>query len=135
MGCHKYKINRRLHYRYRTYLVYKRNGPRKNSDWLYQCPHQILGTRCEYKHRKPFQLNRHYVTHTGEKSFQCKFCQKKFTKRIYCIPHVQVHIGNLNVRLNALQCTVCDLRFLKNTEVINHTLDEHGGIIFAPCVL
>src|SRR5207302_4531884 len=35
--------------------------------------------------------NRHQKNHTGEKPFQCRFCENKFTLKYNCLTHEKTH--------------------------------------------
>ena len=40
----------------------------KNSDEKFECP------QCDYRHVQYFKVQRHFMTHTGERPYICKIC-------------------------------------------------------------
>ena len=56
----------------------------------FECPH------CPYKAAHSGNLNKHILTHTGEKNFKCDIWEKKFTLR----GHLRKHIRTLHDKDN-----------------------------------
>lgn len=49
-----------------------------------------------------YYLQRHMVTHTGEKQFACKTCHKRFTQNGHLVQHMRLHTGE-----KLFVCEVC----------------------------
>ena len=56
----------------------------------YICP------ECLKKFPTPSKLNRHKITHTGEKPYSCKNCNKGFTQN----EHLKAHILKYHLKLS-----------------------------------
>lgn len=61
-------------------------------------------------------MNRHKLTHTGIKKYQCKFCDRAFTQNNDLIKHLRSHIGT-----NTYQCNECSAAFRLKSELVAHT--------------
>lgn len=44
---------------------------------------------CKSSFRKKETLQRHFLTHTGEKSFECSVCFKAFARKDYVMNHMK----------------------------------------------
>ncbi|XP_058056161.1 zinc finger protein 846-like [Anopheles bellator] len=81
-----------------------------------QCPH------CPGKFVRQYELNGHIRTHTGEKPFTCKICDKAFHAASNLRIHMQIHNKDLH------QCPHCDGKFAKRYMRVHmqiHDKDQH----------
>lgn len=46
---------------------------------------------CSYSTSKLSNLKRHIMTHTGEKPYKCRYCNKRFIQKVQLKSHVHVH--------------------------------------------
>lgn len=58
---------------------------------FFQCPH------CTYASPDTFKLKRHLRIHTGEKPYECDFCQARFTQSNSLKAHKLIHNGKLYI--------------------------------------
>lgn len=58
-------------------------------------------------------------THTGEKPYKCKFCDRAFAQSNDLVKHTRSHVGD-----NTYQCTQCPVAFRLYSELRLHT-KEH----------
>ncbi|KAG8449440.1 hypothetical protein GDO86_016190 [Hymenochirus boettgeri] len=68
---------------------------------------------CPKEFESPSKLDRHYLTHTGEKPFHCQDCTKSFRQLVHLERHKRTHI-------RPFQCNVCHLNFRKQETLSNH---------------
>ena len=80
----------------------------------YSCMH------CDKSFLEKSKLQRHILSHTGEKPFKCSQCDKPFTQKCNLNRHLRVHTG-----YNAFTCSQCNKTFaLKSnydSHIITHT--------------
>lgn len=72
--------------------VHNRGMNNKDMQRFYKCP------LCDYLNTK-FQLRIHFVSHTKERPYKCKFCNLDYTHRINVVKHIQKeHPGQSEVK-------------------------------------
>lgn len=70
---------------------------------------------CPYWSRHPQHFANHEMTHTGEKSFSCHVCQRRFSKKVNLQRHMRIHTGE-----KPYQCEVCQKAFARSTGLMYH---------------
>ena len=81
-----------------------------------KCPKKA----CGYTNKSLGNITKHYRTHTGEKPFQCKLCDRKFAQKITCIEHIRTHDDRLK-----LKCPKCEAIFASKQYMKEHISQFH----------
>ncbi|KAF2194777.1 hypothetical protein K469DRAFT_686738 [Zopfia rhizophila CBS 207.26] len=58
----------------------------------YVCGEIVGGRECRNRFARPEHLKRHKETHTGDRKFWCKICQKLFNRNDNCQEHYWTHV-------------------------------------------
>ena len=90
-------------------------------------PHKC--SYCNKGFKKPANLRRHILTHTGERNFSCDACGKSFSTSQALRLHLRVHTGD-----KPYQCEVCLKKFTYNTNYKIH-LRSHSNERPFPCLV
>uniref|UniRef100_A0ABD2W3T6 C2H2-type domain-containing protein n=1 Tax=Trichogramma kaykai TaxID=54128 RepID=A0ABD2W3T6_9HYME len=71
--------------------------------------------QCSKTFSKPFQLERHYRVHTGERPFVCDLCDKSFTQKSTLDLHRKSHLGE-----KPYSCPHCSRHFTQSCNLRTH---------------
>uniref|UniRef100_A0A8C9XUH7 Zinc finger protein 865 n=1 Tax=Sander lucioperca TaxID=283035 RepID=A0A8C9XUH7_SANLU len=81
----------------------------------------FICSECGKRFGTQTNLRIHIRTHAGEKPFSCSFCKKSFTQKGNMQKHMVIHTGK---RLHS--CSVCGQKFLYEDHVTQH-MKSHTG--------
>ncbi|XP_061681126.1 zinc finger protein 268-like [Syngnathoides biaculeatus] len=96
------------------------DGEEANKDSKFRC------SECGKMFGRMGSLNRHMITHTGEKPFACSVCGNRFSSKEHLKRHVTIHAGE-----TPFACGVCGKRFRDEREMIPHVRTHAGEKPFA----
>ncbi|ENN72435.1 hypothetical protein YQE_10926, partial [Dendroctonus ponderosae] len=83
-------------------------------------PHEC--DQCDMKFKERYQLTIHMRKHTGEKPFNCEVCDFKFSCKNRLGVHMRKHTG-----VRPFPCQLCDMAFTRNDHLIKHVRAIHTG--------
>lgn len=76
---------------------------------------------CSFRSKLKSKTKVHLRTHSGVKSFQCKFCDTSFSQASILNRHLHTHSGK-----RPYKCKFCNLSFTENERLKRH-LRTHSG--------
>ncbi|GIX78052.1 hypothetical protein CEXT_75081 [Caerostris extrusa] len=88
---------------------HQRKHPRQKEKLKHKCPYCAYLASCEAL------LNRHLLTHTGDKPHACKQCGKRFSLESHFRQHLLVHTGE-----KKHECGTCGKRFAQESNLRTH---------------
>ncbi|EDW26093.1 GL15426 [Drosophila persimilis] len=77
---------------------------------------------CEKKYSRKAQLDEHTATHTGDRPFECLVCEKKFIRKIHLAEHTRIHTGD-----RPYECLTCGKTFPRKYTLLKHNRIHTGG--------
>ncbi|XP_063755998.1 gastrula zinc finger protein XlCGF57.1-like [Eleginops maclovinus] len=81
---------------------------------------------CRKRFSSKKSMNRHSLTHTGEKAFSCSVCDKGFSQKGDLNIHVKTHTGE-----KPFSCSVCNKNFLRKGHLKRHAMTHTGETPFS----
>lgn len=70
---------------------------------------------CKMTFTSSDHVKRHMRTHTGEKPYKCKFCDRAFAQSNDLVKHMRSHVGQ-----NTYQCNICSKAFRLHSQLREH---------------
>jgi len=77
--------------------------------------------KCSYVSLTKYNMDIHYVTHTGERPFKCDYCPMKYSQPSRLKIHMRLHTGE-----KPYSCDQCDKAFIDSYSLIRHKRTHTG---------
>lgn len=74
--------------------------------------------RCDFSSKKKWDFDRHYQKHTGERPFECEYCERRFARKA----HLDHHTKTIHKALFAFQCSKCRQGFSQEESWTSHEM-------------
>ena len=89
---------------------------------VFACPFKS----CKSAFRRSYLLERHKRTHTGEKPFECRYCEYRCSRLDHLKRHEQTH-GSIEERVYHF-CGTCSKGFTRSDSLRRHEQQKNHGI-------
>ncbi|KAI0980070.1 hypothetical protein GJ496_008811 [Pomphorhynchus laevis] len=113
-------INSKSHKRVESNLRRSERSRRKSRQYdptLHICPF----TDCSRTFRRASRLRDHLNTHYGKSEYQCKLCNKSFTRK----DTLDVHIKTVHEGIKPFICQICNYRASQSSLLRSHIKNVH----------
>ena len=100
---------------YSEFLHFLQKHAIKIAPGIWACPF------CPMNRKTSFDMESHIRTHTGEKPFQCPYCEQTFNQKGNC----DRHINNRHTGEKPFACNFCDYSAIRKDLLAKHIQSKH----------
>ena len=87
----------------------------------YYCKESVKSNSCDQcpkKFSNKEDMEKHCITHTGEKAFQCDICNQAFSRA----GNLKAHVNSSHFFQKAFECDLCDKTFTRANHIKDHMM-------------